>query len=188
MGGIGRPHRALAGVEVLCRGAKPVRIRIDHSGRCVTHAGGVPQRVVETLVLQLNERPWTTAERVAAEISLDEGEWAQEAESRAVGVECLDGLSRLSGRVGGEPYPAGDLLAQRRVLRATHDGHAGLVRSGQLSRAGAVGDDENRFRTPFAKLPDPAGCPGKDAADENDLASANELRAALGKPGGRVCR
>ena len=57
----------------------------------------------------------------------------------------------------------------------------GLIRCWQLTGADAVRDHENRLGTPTSQLTNPPGGTSQNAADQYDLASANELRAALDK-------
>src|SRR5450759_4943995 len=164
----------MAGVEVVRGDADLVRIRIDHEGRRTRHSGGIPQGVVEALVLQGVEGRGPTAEGLAPEIQVDEGERTQETEGGAVGVECLDGLSRPGWRVGGERDPAGDLFAQGRERGVGNDDGLGLTRPWQLTGSDAISDDENGLGPPASQLANPPGCTGEDAADQDDLASEDE--------------
>ena len=88
MGGVSRPHGAVTIVEVVGGGQDFGGIGIDHLGWRAHHAGGIPERIVEALVLQRPERLWPTAQRLPAEIHVDEGERTHESEGGAIGVEC----------------------------------------------------------------------------------------------------
>jgi len=154
---VGRPHGAMSGIHVACCGPDVGGIGIDHPGWRARYAGGIPERVVEALVLQRPERPWPTAQRLAAEIQVDEGERTHETEGGAVGVECLDCRARRGRGVVGKRDPAGHLLAQCGDLRALDHDRLGLIRCWQLTGADAVRDHENQLDTPAEQLTNPPG-------------------------------